>query len=542
MLGPVFEFEWERGNQRGWLDPLRRLYSVALVLQLVVYAGSEKIHELAQAWLAVFFAQQLVVIVVATPIFVARGIGDEKSCGSLQFLLTTELTSWEIVLGKCLGRLAQLALLLLVALPLVCFLVVFAGFRLTTVLALTSFTVAFLVAVGAASILAAVWTRRTRDAVLALYMVTAACFLCGWALRHFVLQPAGATHLDSALNHFNLLGLLEPMWKCPDAEELAYRLFMASLAWSGLAVVCLLLAVWRLRGAYIKQLQGRPRRGTGRWLRRPAPTDDPLRWKESQVEKGVPLPILGAVPAWLGITVLFIALLAWSGYALWQHTDPRLVLLQQGLVVALLASLIVGVRASSAVTGERERNTWEMLLATPLDARELLEGKLKGILDAMIPFLIAYALFSLIPAVVAVDLIAAALTAMGVALTWLAMYNVGAAGILCSVQAKSSGESLISTLTTGYGLLFRYFGVGPGPLGLLSAAAYVFLLVVVYSLLNPVDPALVHIAVGVLCICLIGPGLAMWRRAQEYLDSAAHFVDRRERVFRKAQEYERLTP
>ena len=63
----------------------------------------------------------------------------------------------------------------------------------------------------------------------------------------------------------------------------------------------------------------------------------------------------------------------------------------QSLVVMLLASLVVGIRCSGAITGERERQTWEALLLTPLSARQVVRGKLWGIMGASYWYLLAYA-------------------------------------------------------------------------------------------------------------------------------------------------------
>jgi ABC-type Na+ efflux pump permease subunit len=121
----------------------------------------------------------------------------------------------------------------------------------------------------------------------------------------------------------------------------------------------------------------------------------------------------------------------------------------QGLVVMLVAGLVIAIRCSGAVTGEREKGTWEALLLTPLETRQLIRSKLWGIIGASLPYLAAYA----VPA-----LALAALggggplfwTAVWLGVTLLAMVFVGAAGLWCSVRSKSSWRSLLGTLGITY--------------------------------------------------------------------------------------------
>lgn len=87
MGGPLFDFEWSQANRRGRLNLLRRVYAFILILQLLLLARSDTptVHEYAQRWLSWFVAQQVIVVVILTPIFMAGAIGDEKARGSLQF-------------------------------------------------------------------------------------------------------------------------------------------------------------------------------------------------------------------------------------------------------------------------------------------------------------------------------------------------------------------------------------------------------------------------------------------------------------------------
>src|SRR5262249_11989103 len=162
-----------------------------------------------------------------------------------------------IILGKLLGRVAQVAFLVLTGLPLLCFLGVFGGLEPLALAGFLLVTLVPLFALGAASLLASVWCRQTRDAGLALYAVG----LAGWILIAVV---------GGYLDYLNPLFVLQPAWghnDLTDVLEMGRRLLGFSLAWGVLGGVCLGLAVWRLRPAYVRQLEGEGRRKKGRWWR-----------------------------------------------------------------------------------------------------------------------------------------------------------------------------------------------------------------------------------------------------------------------------------
>jgi hypothetical protein len=148
----------------------------------------------------------------------------------------------------------------------------------------------------------------------------------------------------------------------------------------------------------------------------------------------------------------------------------------QGLLVVFLASLIVGIRCSGAISGERERLTWEALLLTPLETRQLVRGKLRGIMGASYPYLRTYAVpATLLSLVGGISPFLWTLITLGV--TILAMYFIGAAGIWCSVRSKSSWRSLLGTLGFGYLGAFMMFLVASPIIFILSAIIYAMLLI-----------------------------------------------------------------
>jgi ABC-type Na+ efflux pump permease subunit len=126
----------------------------------------------------------------------------------------------------------------------------------------------------------------------------------------------------------------------------------------------------------------------------------------------------------------------------------------------VVLTIAVGVRASGTITGERERQTWEGLLTTPLSEQEIVRGKLRGILRSAWWYLITFGLAAILTA-----MFLAPVAALGVVLVIgpamvviaAAMYFVGAAGLYCSARSQSSWRSLLATLAMGYAGAFLLF-------------------------------------------------------------------------------------
>src|SRR5262249_43920411 len=102
-----------------------------------------------------------------------------------------------------------------------------------------------------------------------------------------------------------------PSWGNPDAvavKELVRRLVGSAVAWGLIAVACTALAVWRLRPAYLRQMQGDNRKRKARWwrARRAGVGEDPGRWMGRHGEGVAPLRALRTVPRWIGILAVFV--------------------------------------------------------------------------------------------------------------------------------------------------------------------------------------------------------------------------------------------
>jgi ABC-type Na+ efflux pump permease subunit len=346
-------------------------------------------------------------------------------------------------------------------------------------------------ALASASLLASTLVRQTRDAVLGLYCVLAVATTAWFAMLQAWPESSA---LGEWLRCLDPVFVLQPSWEeYSGSGKLTRRLALALATWGAIGTGCVLLATALLRPVYMRQLQGGSRRERRFWwqAKRSLISSDPIHWKEREVEGIAPIALLRLFPAWLGValvialtTVCCLAIVVFTLPPTVTFTDLRTALfsldlaklaglmadtsnaesgfLYLNLFAVLFFSLLVGVRASGTICGERERQTWEALLLTPLETRSLIRSKLAGILAAARPYLLAYA----IPAVclsILGGLWAFLSTWLWLAATWLAMYYIGAAGIWCSVRSKGSWRALLGTLAFGYlcGAILYAFSLFP---------------------------------------------------------------------------------
>jgi ABC-type transport system involved in multi-copper enzyme maturation permease subunit len=494
MVGPVLYQEMLLGARRSRWHWFRAIYFGWLMVVMFPWiffgllalgagrpegADLRDLSYLAENYLGFFLFQHFLLVLLITPVLVAGAITDEKSRGTLQYLLTTDLHPWEILLGKLAARVYQELLLALVGLPLFAFFGVLAGMDAARVLGFILCTIVLVFMAGTFSLLTSVWCRHTRDAVLTVYCVAVAvCVLM--PLARFLGDRWAPGLIGSFLDCIYPLNPLGGYTATMPLAEYGRRLVIFTAWWGGLGFVFLAVAGLRLRGAYIRQLEKSGRQKKRHWwnLRRPPVGDHPLLWKERYIEGIAPLALLRRVPTWLGILVIFVATTIASGWILVEHLPYGTTLanvrdmvlhgdweglwsvrerldsnygdfMWQGWIVLLLASLVIGIRCSGAVTGEREKNSWEALLLTPIETRHLVRGKMWGIAGACVPYLLAYAVPALILAAIG-GIPSLLVVLLMLAVTILGIFYVAASGIWWSVRSKSSWRSLLGTLGMTY--------------------------------------------------------------------------------------------
>jgi ABC-type transport system involved in multi-copper enzyme maturation permease subunit len=160
LPGPVFTFEMITAARRGRFYTIRALYAIVLLLILwsihsAWFSASEgEIPTRMLPWFGlsafggIAIGQEILVLLL-TPAVVAGAIADEKRRKTLHYLLASQLTGPEIVLGKLQVRMLYVGVLLGVSFPVMSLLVLMGGVDPT------------LVVVGCGALLSTAWVLAT---------------------------------------------------------------------------------------------------------------------------------------------------------------------------------------------------------------------------------------------------------------------------------------------------------------------------------------------------------------------------------------------
>jgi ABC-type transport system involved in multi-copper enzyme maturation permease subunit len=501
LTGPVFRAELLRLARRRHYYALRVAYG--LVLLLLVWVGYRPLSwnsaEASRADLALFASKtfhrfavvQWVTVLLLVPAVYGGAIADEKQRRTLPYLMASRLSGGEIILDKVLGRSAHLAVFVAIGLPVVSLLGLFGGISAESVVAAyvgIFSSAAFAIAM---TVLISTRARRVRDAILSAYLLMMAwllvpplIFLFGTVFRpatYYWLRPVN-DWLDAS-SPFGL-GIRAYFWLPLGMSTPAMVdrfLWMVGLQLGGAALM-ILLAAWRLRPIFRRQEDAPGRQSWSdrrRSLRPPYPYcgDDPVFWKERHF---VPSDRFtrALLPTATVLVTVPLALMTWErdGYRViptfWRSGYRGLLSIAnapEGFLEALQVDLgwsvafwLIGVAGASAscMAIEREKGTWVSLTATPLTGREILRGKLLGVLwnhrgFALVPLLIwAVGLVTLTVQPLGI-LLSIAMVAL---LTWF----VATVGVYCSLRASNTSRAMGSTLAvlaffTGYPILLPFW-------------------------------------------------------------------------------------
>ena len=399
VVGPLAGPECRRALARGWLILVRTLAAMAVLLVISIAIWWWWIMQRMDLTYRPFFELRyglaicegilVTIALIMGPALLAGSLSGDKERGVLALLLTTRIHPREIVTGRITGKLAQVGMILVAALPGLILISALAGFSLSSQAMLLGLVVAVAFGgVGMAAV-AATMSRRGRDALLSVYLMDLIFLLT--PLSSSLGLPQGVFNWLLALNPYS--GIEPLVW-----DEDPWTAAASAMLWIVLGVAGTAVASLRLRKACLAPMDGERilRRGSRRLWVPPVDEKRPMVWKELFIDR---VGSIGKFGRWVGaLLVLFYgggSLLAagiyfWDAiinggfeWAEWVAGHVGNVVGYSGMLLCFLIEWAVGLRAAVSISSERERGTWDALLTSPLDGRSIVIGKLWGSLYAL---------------------------------------------------------------------------------------------------------------------------------------------------------------
>jgi ABC-type transport system involved in multi-copper enzyme maturation permease subunit len=423
ITGPVLFYDLVRSARRSRYVLVRCLYAGILTVLLAwVYLffwlsardghiPANRMANFAEGFFYMFMAVQFAAVVILTPGYVAGAIAEEKDRKTLEFILTTELSNREIVLGKVLARLANLTLLLLTGLPILAAIQFLGGVDPNLVLAGFAATLATMVSLAAVGTLNSVYNRKPRDAIALTYVAYATYLLGGFSELVRPYLPIGSGPIDPVvlLDGFNAGNIVTALghlaWNVNALDVQLPARLGAYLLFHGLVtVVCAVWATARIRAIALKETYARVKKLPLIWrlFGRPAVGRHPMLWKELFADPGLRFNWLGRLLVGLLVAASFVPVIFivahfvdmllnprnigniptwtddWSNP--WFHLGMSMNVWERtvGVGANCLILLAVATRTAGSITGERERKTLDELLTTPLSGHAIVFAKWLG--------------------------------------------------------------------------------------------------------------------------------------------------------------------
>lgn len=393
---------------------IRNGFLAALVLALLfgMIGPLGSLRELAQRGATAFTALsfvQITLICVLTPLFMAGAIAQESNPRTWEILLTTPLNRVQIVLGNLFGRLFFILALLVAALPLMMSTQFFGGVPPAAVWGSFGVSAATALFVGSVAVALSILRSAGKRSVFVFYSTVVLYLFVTWAADLALRVPvatgstAETTTLFTAINPFLALQclLLPSNYQPPPAYEgsfLGAQWMLHPVRTYGVLTVGLSFALLAASTFSVRSL-GMRTVSTPWWRRlfkrssteeRSAMTvwNNPIAWRESQL-RGTSLAALvgrwGFVLCGLAAGALMLVGHRAGWYGLGGLRLAVGTVVGAETVVIVLTALNM---SATSVSREREDGSLDIILTTPIQPGPYLAGKLRGLIQFLVPMLL----------------------------------------------------------------------------------------------------------------------------------------------------------
>jgi ABC-type transport system involved in multi-copper enzyme maturation permease subunit len=413
LLGPIFNREFLTVPRRPRHYATRVAYlgalwviSLTAWLATVGWTRSATLGEAARFGPLLFQILtfvQLALFLFFAALSAASAVSQEKDRRTFILLLLTDLRDHEIVLGKLLGSLLPIGILLAATVPLMMLLLLLGGIALEQVIQAVVVVAATALAAGSLGGLVALWRDRTFQALAltVLFLVLYLCLVRGLELLPGVVPTLAAWRVQQYLDPFVALSTAQgpPEEAAGLAPAYGFGLVMLGLSVLLNGWGLLRLRVWNPSGEPIMQREkpeeaedkegvALPAAGGAKAtaatrtsihaapgaVRRVGP--NPILWREVHTRAYGRRPLLVKTAYFLAL-----GLICWYALApIIQHGERAPFAAAYGLIpVGVLSLLLVAAQSATAITSERDTGALDLLLVTDLTPKEFIFGKLLGV-------------------------------------------------------------------------------------------------------------------------------------------------------------------
>lgn len=399
MLGPIFNREFLTVPRRekhhvGRLAALALLWVIGLTAwqATIGFNRGATLGETARFGLLFFQIVtyvELTLLLFFSALSAAGTVSQEKDRRTFVLLLMTDMRDYEIVVGKMLGSLLPIFILLMVTMPVLAMTLLLGGVSGTQVMHAGLVLLATSFAAGSLGGLIALWRDRTFQslALSVLALVLYMCLVQGVGL----LGPSIAAGVNWSIvqSWFDpfvaLQYVLEPPADPPIAPAYGFTLAML-----GFAVLLNGIGIWKLRkwnpsGEPIMQADAPTEEEVdpeSRARAHAAPGKarqvwhNPILWREIRTFAYGRKPLLVKVAYFV-----VVGLICWFAFGELSRGSRQSFVAAYGLVpVAILSLLLVSAQAVTSITSERDGRALDLLLVTDLSPKEFVFGKIGGVL------------------------------------------------------------------------------------------------------------------------------------------------------------------
>jgi len=479
VLGPIFTVDLVTSARRPRYFLLRVIYGLVLLSFLWIcyfqafHSGWRNLTAVQQAaefagqFFVAFSVIQLVTVLLVGPAMSAATIASEREYRTIEYLFATDLTNSEIILSKLVARLLHIGSLIVVGLPVLAIAMLMGGIDPEGLVMMFVITLSTMVAVAALGMAISVSSPRVRDALGRIYVILFALVLlpsvvigpCLSAIGltantgnfHYLLgaaQDANQLFLDANPLAIFFKAVVRPaflrgVWQARWEPVLWMTLYQS--VFSALLVA---YSLWGVRRVHLASAGKTPGKGKFRFRLWPRPGigNFPMIWKESLAgESGGNLGLLGRIAATLIVLSILLPTI-WMFAFIDDKDQFRGMSVGMSTLLACGGLLVVGARAASSITGERERDTWITLLSTPIESNEIISSKIVGSIWANRAVTIVLAMIWLMQILrdpLAIVSVVLTIGSLAIALTF-----VSALGTFYSLSLRTTARAIGATLGT----------------------------------------------------------------------------------------------